>query len=170
MAYRARNLIINGMKKCNICGKTKPISEYYPHKKGYRGHCKKCNYNMCKVARAKLSPEKKREYWQKSWAKPEFRERKYKEAKERLKRIKQKSIDYLGGKCMLCGYDKCIEALEFHHKDPFKKEKTNGQASVDRRRSFETNKKELDKCILLCANCHREVHYNEKNSKNPNSL
>jgi AraC-like DNA-binding protein len=67
---------------------------------------------------------------------------------------KQLLVDYKGGKCENCGYSKCIEALEFHHTDPSTKEFAVGSM----RYSYSTLKKEVDKCMLLCANCHREIH------------
>jgi ribosomal protein S6 len=70
------------------------------------------------------------------------------------KNNKQKLIEYKGGCCEICRYDKCIEALEFHHKNPL--EKDFGISGVSR--SFEKMKREVDKCILVCANCHREIH------------
>ena len=76
------------------------------------------------------------------------------------RRVKLTAVDYLGGKCCICGYDKCVDALEFHHKDPTQKDfgiSTNGAC-----RSWNKIKQELDKCILLCANCHREVHDSNK--------
>lgn len=77
---------------------------------------------------------------------------------ERLKnfrtRLKQQSVDYKGGKCSLCGYNKCIKALEFHHTDPNQKDFVISGIS----KAFESIKYELDKCILVCANCHREIH------------
>lgn len=76
----------------------------------------------------------------------------------RRDKLKLLSIQYKGSKCAICGYDKCIEALEFHHIDPNKKEF--GIAAKGYTRSFEKIKKELDKCVLLCANCHREIHSN----------
>lgn len=75
---------------------------------------------------------------------------------KRRKRIREKAIEYKGGKCEKCGYDRCMEALEFHHYDPSKKD-----FSISNRgytRSWETVKQELDKCNILCANCHRELH------------
>lgn len=74
---------------------------------------------------------------------------------ERQKRNKQKSIDYKGGCCNICGYKNCNDALQFHHLDPSKKEFALGQNHL---KSFENIVKELDKCILLCARCHVEVH------------
>lgn len=72
------------------------------------------------------------------------------------KRTKIKLIEYKGGKCECCGYSKCIEALEFHHLDPSKKDFQISGTS----KSFEILKNEADKCILVCANCHREIHAN----------
>ena len=74
---------------------------------------------------------------------------------KRRKRVKVLAVEYLGGKCSICGYNKCISALEFHHRDP--KEKDFGISGVTK--SFESLKIELDKCILVCANCHREIHH-----------
>lgn len=59
-----------------------------------------------------------------------------------------------GAKCQRCGYDKCSAALEFHHRDPAEKD-----PSWSRGWSLPRLKKELDKCDILCANCHREVHW-----------
>lgn len=60
-----------------------------------------------------------------------------------------------GNKCFLCGYDKCSAALEFHHKDGDEKEKN---ISSIARAGYEKAFKEAQKCVLLCANCHREAH------------
>lgn len=73
----------------------------------------------------------------------------------RRAKIKQMAIDYKGGKCYLCGYDKCTSALEFHHINP--EEKLFSISHEGTTRSWESVKKELDKCVLLCSNCHREV-------------
>ena len=73
---------------------------------------------------------------------------------KRRDKLKIMAIAYKGGKCQVCGYCKCIEALEFHHINPLEKEFTISGGT----RSFESLKLELDKCILLCANCHRELH------------
>ncbi len=73
----------------------------------------------------------------------------------RRRRIKEKAILYLGGKCQLCGYNKYQGALDFHHLDPLTK--NFGIGGQGHSRSWERVKEELDKCILVCANCHREV-------------
>jgi hypothetical protein len=75
---------------------------------------------------------------------------------KRRKKIRQLSIEYMGNQCTICGYNKCIQALEFHHLDSNKKDF--GISDKGYTRSWKKVKEELDKCILLCANCHREVH------------
>jgi len=74
----------------------------------------------------------------------------------RRKKIKNMSIEYKGGKCHICGYDKCVSALEFHHLDPSEKDFGIGHKGYTR--SWEKVREELDKCIMVCANCHREIH------------
>ena len=71
------------------------------------------------------------------------------------KRKKQRLVNALGGKCCICGYDKCLSALEFHHTDPNEKDFTIGNNTQI---AFEKALKEAKKCILVCANCHREIH------------
>ena len=69
---------------------------------------------------------------------------------------KQKAVDYKGGKCQICGYNRCIRALKFHHVDPATKEfAISGAGST---RSWEKLRAELDKCVLVCGNCHDEIH------------
>ena len=70
------------------------------------------------------------------------------------KRKKKALVEYKGGKCQYCGYSKCIEALEFHHLDPNIKSFTISGKS----KSFNSLKSEVDKCILVCSNCHKEIH------------
>ncbi len=79
---------------------------------------------------------------------------------ERMRKLKSQMIEYKGGCCVRCGYDKYQGALELHHTDP--KEKDFNPSHL-RKYSFDDRiKSELDKCILVCANCHREVHYEIK--------
>lgn len=70
------------------------------------------------------------------------------------RRTRDKLINYKGGKCEICGYNKSKKALEFHHKDPSEKDFSLGGKSW----AFDRLKKEVEKCILVCANCHREIH------------
>ena len=75
---------------------------------------------------------------------------------KRRRKLKAMALEYKGGRCEMCGYSRCSEALEFHHEDPEAKEFALGHRGLTR--SWEKIKQELDKCQLLCANCHREVH------------
>ena len=74
------------------------------------------------------------------------------------RRNKIRLVEYKGGKCEICGYNKCIDALELHHLNPNEKE----FGIAGETRSLEKLKIEADKCILLCANCHRELHSKER--------
>lgn len=69
--------------------------------------------------------------------------------------IKKLLLAHGGNKCQKCGYDKCIRALEFHHLDP--NEKDFGISKI-LTRSISSLKSEVDKCVLLCSNCHAEEH------------
>ena len=84
--------------------------------------------------------------------------RKYllKAVQRRREKVRLMAVNYKGGCCQVCGYDRCIEALEFHHLDPTQKDF--GISRKGYTRSWEKVKEEVEKCILLCANCHREVH------------
>jgi len=75
---------------------------------------------------------------------------------KRRKKIRDMAIEYKGGKCSICGYNKCKNALEFHHLNSNEKEFGLSQSGLTR--SWDKVKKEIDKCILVCANCHRELH------------
>ena len=87
------------------------------------------------------------------------REELIKAVAKRRRKVKLLSVQYKGGKCQICGYDKCTAGFSFHHTDPSKKEYTISQIRFT---TFdERTKQELDKCILLCRNCHAEEHYKQ---------
>jgi len=75
--------------------------------------------------------------------------------------LKIKSVIYKGRKCENCDYDKSITALQFHHLDPSKKDFTISKSTM----SWDKIKSELDKCILLCSNCHIEEHERQRAKK-----
>jgi hypothetical protein len=75
---------------------------------------------------------------------------------KRRRKIKKMIIDYKGGACIICGYNKYVGAFDLHHKHD--SPKSFGLSTKGLTRSWEKTKKEADKCVLLCANCHREVH------------
>ena len=70
---------------------------------------------------------------------------------------KKEIIDTFGGKCTLCGYRKNFAALTFHHKDPKIKSFKLDVRSLSNRK-FSKIKDELKKCMLICHNCHAELH------------
>ena len=78
--------------------------------------------------------------------------KKLKKAEQRVA-VKKACLEYKGGKCVMCGYDKYIGALDFHHVEPNEKDFIISGSE----RFTERVRAELDKCIVLCANCHREV-------------
>ena len=89
-----------------------------------------------------------------------MREANIKGVTKRRKKIRLKAIEHLGGKCTRCGYNKYPEVMEFHHRDPSQKD-----FNISKKghcRSWERVKKEIEKCDLFCANCHREVHVEQK--------
>lgn len=109
---------------CKICGKLKPLSEFYRKGRGYRSECIPCS--KIRVTQAR-------------------------------KRLKLMAVNYKGGKCCICGYNKCLRALDFHHTDPKKKNFNLSNYSLYGHLLSDKLKKELDQCKLVCANCHREL-------------
>lgn len=75
---------------------------------------------------------------------------------ERQREIKKKVVQYMGGKCIDCGYDKHLAALQIHHLNPSIKDPNFTQFKT---RKFDVRfEKELKSCVLLCANCHAVRH------------
>jgi hypothetical protein len=112
-------------------------------------------YTNCPVCKEKIELNKKNFYIKNdgryhSWCKSCSN----KKSIIRLRDIKVSCIKYKGGKCQVCNYNKYFGALEFHHLDPKQKDFTIASSN----KSFELLKNELDKCTLLCSNCHGEVH------------
>ncbi len=76
-------------------------------------------------------------------------------------RLKHKAVVYKGGKCQRCGYSGCAAAFDFHHRDATEKEWNISHLTTYK---WEQVQHELDKCDLLCANCHRELHFTLSNA------
>lgn len=107
-------------------------------------------YNIGKLSLRKILANKNRKLNE------EERKRvNYVKVKTFRKRNKERAIEYKGGKCEICGYSKCNSALEFHHVDPKQKD---FHISKNMNKSWDKIKNEIEKCILVCANCHRELH------------
>ena len=81
-----------------------------------------------------------------------------KKSAERVSSTRRKNVAILkeeaGNCCSICGYNKCIAALDFHHLDPTVKE----GGIIGSTLSLKKQREEAKKCILVCANCHRELH------------
>lgn len=73
------------------------------------------------------------------------------------KRTKERLVEAFGSKCAICSYCKSIEALQFHHLDPSQKD-FGLSASVANIKSWDSIIAEARKCIMVCANCHSEIH------------
>jgi len=71
------------------------------------------------------------------------------------RRVKRILVAEAGGRCQLCGYDKAIGALQFHHLDPATKRFALAQRGHTV--GIQVARTEAAKCVLLCANCHVEV-------------
>lgn len=140
-------------KKRKLSGHCKTCQSAIPSKRTYCDSCfaiyctKKFFRTECEKCGNKISSQDKRCISCKSQLQ-----------KEKRKQLKNLAIAYKGGKCSVCSYDKCLAALEFHHLDPTKKEFSISSYSIN---DLDLLKLELDKCILLCSNCHREIHYND---------
>lgn len=85
----------------------------------------------------------------------------YQNVKNARERIKARMIYVMGDKCQCCGYSRCPSALELHHIDPTQKEFT---FSANTNRGWATLIPEMKKCVLVCANCHREIEAGLLNS------
>ena len=81
----------------------------------------------------------------------------YENVKSSRARLKERVVRALGGKCVICGYDRCQQALDVHHVDPNEKDFT---IAANTNKAYALVSEEIRKCVLLCANCHREYHSN----------
>lgn len=98
-------------------------------------------------------------------ASPNYKEKSQLRWKTFNKRIRQQVLDIkkqMGAKCSICGYEKYIEILEFHHLDPLKKDFEIGKFY---KQDALLLRKEAAKCNLVCPTCHRELHFLSKEIK-----
>lgn len=128
-------------KYCSKCKTEKSISEFqvkYKETGVLQSWCTQC-----------LNAQKKKHY----------RANKKKYFLRNKKRISEiwDFVNQFKEKCEKCGYDKCKKALDFHHKDPSKKEIEIGKSAVNGWCKARIEK-EIKKCIVLCKNCHAEIH------------
>lgn len=120
--------IVNGKKECSKCGIEKSLDDFYK-----RSDAKHLPTSKCKKC--------SNSYYS-----------------ERVKNVKIRMINYKGGSCEKCRLklsNTHYSVFDFHHKDPSEKD-----VNFDRikYRKWELIEKEIDKCMLLCSNCHRIIH------------
>lgn len=144
------------MKNCSVCLVEKSQDEFPS-----RGRvCKSCKRIADKLYRE--SNRESRAASHKSWRNKnaELIKAKRKEyvPVQRAARINAKTqlIEMSGGRCQVCSYSKCFDALEFHHRDPSQKSFEISHRNVQGINDIVLA--EVAKCILLCSNCHREFH------------
>lgn len=85
-------------------------------------------------------------------------------ARNKARKIKAKQhTDYVKTKrgCLHCGYNEHPAALDFHHRDPNSKD-SNLRNGVGSGWTIERLDKEIEKCDVLCANCHRIEHFKQQ--------
>ena len=127
-------------RQCTKCGEIKEITEF--HKRS-----KIATHWMCKQC--------KRSYDAEWYRRNERRRRKLSEAAEQRRKRMIAFVNrykiFCG--CKICGYNKSHHALDLHHLRDKKYDFTNMKTL-----GMNTIKKEMRKCVVLCANCHREVH------------
>lgn len=128
-------------KRCTVCGHEKPLSQFSPDKRkkdGFRAECKQCGR------------EQARAYYRRN---PGPFKRRAKASRNRLREFLLQVADRIKAArgCALCG-DSTLCVLDFHHHtEP-------GQPVTRATQSYAAFQKELKKCVVLCANCHRKVH------------
>jgi len=128
-------------KICKKCHQEKPLNKF--ELEGHKGNPQKWYRNICRKCRNKLRQPLARGALRK-----------------RIRENRKKATEFLGGKCIKCGYNRCFVALDFHHiegREKDEKRKRRGYSLIQYY-GWERLKKELEKCALLCANCHREFH------------
>ncbi len=147
-------LILKSRTRCDDCHAKYQSRPVKPQKMNKRKNCSKCGIE--KTSENTFSPKEG------MWS-PQCRRCLEAKGKRSRINIKQNAVDYKGGCCQVCGYKKCLAALDFHHLDPTQKEFTvaRKKLNVDN----EEMRLELDKCALLCANCHRQEHFNLKSGQ-----
>lgn len=140
-------------KECAESGRKKINSERY-NKDRPPKNCIVCDTDITNSKGRKYCSKECRDHGRRALDRGE----EYKPRKEKAIKIKQEFIDIKGGECEICGYNKCIAAMTFHHRDPKTKEYTLDVSSIIKFKK-ELLLKELNKCDLLCFNCHMELHH-----------
>lgn len=153
---------MNTTKQCLDCKQDKLLIDFSKNNSRRDGLCIYCK-SCAGVRRRKYYDEHKdREHIKhKEYAKnnrERIRFRTNITTQKRRANAKAELVAFHGGQCKICGYNRCLAALDFHHLDPKTKEFTIGTAARISFFDVESLIEESKKCILLCSNCHRELH------------
>ncbi|MCT0253010.1 MULTISPECIES: hypothetical protein [unclassified Synechocystis] len=159
-------------KTCTKCHKTKPLFEFHRDarlKTGFTSRCKVCT---CEYKRAYYESEegkaKVKAYNQRNAKRRSEYSRLYSQKYRDSQFKNQRKLEfclYKGGFCSECGFEATedtIAAFDFHHINPSEKEYTPSDMLMLRKDKVF---KELDKCVLLCSNCHRILHHRQYRAK-----
>jgi len=132
------------MKRCPQCEEWKPRTPEYFFRDKTRGL-----HTWCKLCGVKNRNKSAPSYI-----------RALEKQTTRTAEVKKLLVEHFGGKCVTCGYDRCPAGFDFHHIVPEEKEfALSGVRTYGK--SWDEILKEAKKCMLLCSNCHRELHYYE---------
>jgi hypothetical protein len=131
---------------------TLPVNEPFCSRKCWQEHRTKWRCQICQIhvshqgtyCKQHLPPKSKRQRTLTS----------YQSIKKQRQNIKIKAVAYKGGSCVKCGYNRCLRSLQFHHIDPTQKDFAISSSG----KSWADILLELDKCVLVCSNCHGEIH------------
>jgi hypothetical protein len=141
-------MFTKGLLWCAYCNQFLPVKKFGKNKRsdgrtnyGYRFYCKKCE-SVWKKAKS----DHYRSYY-----------------KDKNRDLKEQAVELAGGCCQKCGYDKYLAGFDFHH--IYRVEKSTNPAMILYSKGIEVAWKELDKCCLLCRNCHSGYEANEWRAK-----
>ena len=132
-------------KKCCKCKEVKRIIKFYRSKTRIQWWCKECHkiYDQEYHRRESVQKKRRHRYWVKQNWLSEYKKRK---------------------SCKKCG-ESHPACLVFHHRNPDKKDENVSNILAHRNWSLERIKKEVKKCNVMCANCHRKWHWKERRKK-----
>lgn len=135
------------LKRCNKCGASKELKAFHKNKQ-----CKHGRTGTCRVCI---------DDYRANWYQ-ENKKKKQQQLNQRLRQRKRDVVEHFGNRCNDCGQSFPPFVYEFHHLDPTQKD-VNPSAAM--RRSEKNMWKELDKCIMVCSNCHKIRHWGESEDR-----
>ena len=165
-SYIEQNMSMGDIAKLKGCGTTsvhrylKKFGISTRQRAAYLDKCKVCGKELTGTQQQFCSKKCKAKHFGKLT--PEGKKKKCHFQTQRGLDRKKMLVDYAGGCCQRCGYNKNFAALTFHHKN-IKEKEYNLSTRYTASKSIEDLFKEVDKCELLCHNCHMEVHYPQMN-------